>query len=139
MKRTLIPSFLCFILTNDLLRVVTSQRLNCVCVCDLVFATDDTLPVGCVFFILGGGCTQGRLQDGQRAEKRGQQEVRLQRRPAAQLPQTVPPSGRQLRVDTPLPCIQTLKCKNDNFYHVKCMLCNFISHVGNDPLCCADV
>lgn len=43
---------------------------------------------------------QGRLQDGERAEERGQQEVRLQRRPAPHLPQTVQTSRRQLRIDT---------------------------------------
>lgn len=57
-------------------------------------------------------CAQGRLQDGQCAEERGLQEVRLQWHPAAQLPQTVPPSRRQLQILTAQPhSVQTFSVK----------------------------
>lgn len=66
-------------------------RICCMSTCDLAFMTNTN--VWCV-------CAQGRLQDGQRAEERGQQEVCLQQRPTPQLPQTVPASRRQLQIDT---------------------------------------
>uniref|UniRef100_G3Q3X4 Uncharacterized protein n=1 Tax=Gasterosteus aculeatus TaxID=69293 RepID=G3Q3X4_GASAC len=57
--------------------------------------------------------SKGRVQDGQRAEERGQQEVCLQRRSAAHFPQTVPTSRRQLRIKHPwlfLFCVQICCC-----------------------------
>ncbi|XP_068444540.1 type II inositol 3,4-bisphosphate 4-phosphatase-like isoform X2 [Clinocottus analis] len=51
--------------------------------------------------------TEGRLQDGQRAEECGQQEVRLQRRSAAHVPQTVPSSRRELRMNA---CDSLYRC-----------------------------